>query len=98
MKEGFEFCCKISPAITPFHSQNIWLLKRFKGLKVYLLHLTPAGVFEYNSTKMIYTCIHEILKLGIINITTNNLSTNINTKIHSMLKCLGTKISNFIHF
>ena len=40
---------------------------------------------------MIYTCIHEILKLGIINITTNNLSTNINTKIHSMLKCLGTK-------
>ena len=57
----------------------------FKGLKVYLLHLTPAGVFEYNSTKMIYTYIHKILKLVIINVTTNNLNTNINTKIHSML-------------
>ena len=69
-----------------------------EGLKVYLLHLTPAGVFEYNSTKMIYTYIHKILKLVIINVTTNNLNTNINTKIHSMLKCLSTKISKFIHF
>ena len=70
-------------------------LKRFKRFICYIWPWT--GVVKYNNTKIIFTYIHEVLKFGIMNFTTNMLNANVKIKIHSMLKCLWKK-KYFIHF